>query len=48
MIKKFPCPICKGQGGEKEVILDDGSGPYYKCGYCEGEGLIEINGKKTY
>lgn len=47
-IKKryFPCPICHGQGGEKQVILDDGSGPYYECDYCNGEGLIEIGGKR--
>ena len=46
MLKKkyYPCWVCKGQGGWKEPILDDGSGPYDKCGYCEGEGLIEIGG----
>jgi len=42
----FPCPICKGQGGWHEAILDDGSGPYDECGYCQGEGLIEIRGKR--
>ncbi|MFA5238235.1 MAG: hypothetical protein WC476_00825 [Phycisphaerae bacterium] len=50
MSKYFPCPICHGpichgSGGEKEVILDDGSGPWYECGYCEGKGCIEIGGK---
>ena len=44
-LKCFPCPYCKGQGGEKEVICDDGSGPYYECGYCEGEGMIVIGGE---
>lgn len=43
--RSFPCPICKGQGGWKEVVLDDGSGPFDECGYCEGKGLIEIGGK---
>ena len=33
-----PCPMCKGEGGHKEVILDDGSGPWFNCGLCEGLG----------
>lgn len=41
----FPCPICKGKGGWKEVVLDDGSGPWDECGYCNGDALIEIDGK---
>ena len=41
----FPCQICKGQGGWKEVICDDGTGPYDECGNCEGKGLIEIGGE---
>lgn len=36
------CQCCKGEGGEREHILDDGSGPYYECGYCKGEGEINI------
>ncbi len=44
-IKYFPCWVCKGRGGEKEIILDDGSGPYEDCGWCEGEGMILIGGK---
>ena len=43
--KFFPCWVCEGQGGWKEEILDDGSGPYDECGYCEGNGLIEIGGE---
>jgi len=45
MTKKFPCPYCKGQGGEKDVILDDGTGPFYPCGICKGEGMIEIGSR---
>lgn len=40
----FPCPYCKGQGGEGEVICDDGTGPWYDCGVCRGNGMIQING----
>jgi len=39
----FPCPICKGEGGWKEVILDDGSGSYDECGYCFGEEMIVVD-----
>lgn len=34
------CPACNGEGGETEVILDDGSGPYYPCGYCNEKGVV--------
>lgn len=44
MSKSFPCWVCKGSGGEKEIVTDEGEGPWYDCGYCEGEGLIEIGG----
>jgi hypothetical protein len=36
------CPECKGEGGEKEIILDDGSGPWYECGFCNGKGYMNI------
>jgi hypothetical protein len=29
--KSFPCPACKGKGGEIDVTLDDGTGPYTPC-----------------
>ena len=44
--KYFPCWVCKGKGGETEVVTDDGRGPYYPCNYCEDKGMIEINGKR--
>jgi hypothetical protein len=44
MAKSFPCPYCKGQGGEKEPILDNGEGPWFECGMCDGQGMVEING----
>jgi len=36
------CPACKGYGGELDPILDDGSGPWYECGFCKGEGEINL------
>jgi DnaJ-class molecular chaperone len=32
------CPACRGEGGETDAILEDGSGPWWDCGFCEGEG----------
>ena len=36
------CPDCKGERGQKEVILDDGSGPWYDCGFCNGTGYVNV------
>jgi hypothetical protein len=44
MSKKFPCPYCKGKGSWIERVTDEGQGPRYDCGICDGEGMIEING----
>ena len=38
----FTCPICDGEGGEKEVILDDGTGPYYPCNFCHTTGKVKL------
>ena len=38
----FTCPCCDGTGGETEAILDDGSGPYYPCCFCDEEGKVGI------
>ncbi len=35
------CQECGGSGGEIDVILDDGSGPFEECGWCEGTGLMD-------
>ena len=35
------CPVCEGNYYEKEVILDDGTGPEYYCEYCD-EGKIGL------
>ena len=40
------CPDCKGNGGYKDVILDDGSGIWYPCGFCE-HGYMNVF-KKVY
>ena len=42
--RKFPCPYCKGQGEWVEPVLDYGEGPRYQCGFCKGDGMIEIDG----
>ena len=38
--KKYQCPDCHGSGGEKDVILDDGTGPWEECGFCKGTGEV--------
>lgn len=45
MSKFFPCWVCKGEGTWVEPVTDEGYGPIERCGYCNGEGLIEIGGK---
>lgn len=40
MPRKLICQDCHGTGGERERILDDGSGPWYSCGWCDGMGLV--------
>lgn len=45
MKKSFPCWVCRGKGTWVEVVIHEtGQGPLERCGYCEGEGLIEIGG----
>lgn len=45
-MRKFPCPYCKGQGGEIEIVIEETrEGPYYDCGICEGQGMIPIGGR---
>ena len=34
------CPSCHGAGGETEVLMDDGTGPWEICGPCDGAGTI--------
>jgi hypothetical protein len=36
------CPFCDGEGGETDVILDDGTGPWEMCGFCNGTGKLNI------
>jgi len=38
--KKLTCQECGGAGGERDVILDDGTGPWEQCGFCEGTGFV--------
>lgn len=40
MKKKLVCQECRGEGGYKEIILDDSSGPWFECGWCEGIGYV--------
>lgn len=44
-MKRFPCWVCGGKGTWIEPVTDEGQGPLESCGYCEGEGMIEIGGK---
>ena len=34
------CQSCSGAGGERYVLLDDGTGPWEPCGWCEGTGKV--------
>jgi hypothetical protein len=34
------CQDCRGRGGWRDVICDDGTGPWEPCGWCEGTGLV--------
>lgn len=46
MNNSFPCPYCKGQGSWIEVVIEEtGEGPIYQCGICEGEAMVEIDGR---
>lgn len=38
--KKLQCPACRGAGGEVDVVLDYGQGPFITCGFCEGKGVL--------
>jgi DnaJ-class molecular chaperone len=40
MPRKLVCQDCGGMGGETDVILDDGTGPWEECGWCEGTGFV--------
>ena len=40
MPRKLVCQDCHGYGGRTEAVLDDGTGPYYECGWCEGTGYV--------
>jgi hypothetical protein len=40
--EEMKCLCCMGDGGELDVILDDGTGPYYPCGYCKGNGEVNL------
>lgn len=43
----FPCPVCEGKGGYKEVVTDDGDGPYYPC-YCCGDAGQMVIGSEDH
>jgi len=36
----LPCQDCGGLGGETVPVLDDGSGPFEECPWCEGTGCV--------
>ena len=35
------CPWCNGEGGEREDVYW-GTGPFYKCFWCDGKGEMNI------
>lgn len=37
---RLVCQACGGSGFFHEVEYDDGTGPDYDCGWCEGTGLL--------
>ena len=37
---KRNCPVCHGAGGEVDVILNDGTGPWEECGFCKGTRIV--------
>lgn len=37
---KHTCQDCGGVGGYTDVILDDGTGPWEPCGFCNGTGRM--------
>lgn len=36
------CPMCDGEGGYDEIIDPFLGGPYYRCGYCQGRGVVGV------
>ena len=40
MPQKLICQECRGAGGWFEPVLDDGTGPFEQCGWCEGIGYV--------
>lgn len=42
--KLYTCQYCHGYGGEVDVILDYGEGPFVECWVCDGKG--EVTGKQ--
>lgn len=34
------CPVCNGQGGWIEPVLDTGEGPFYDCFFCKRKGRV--------
>ena len=38
--RRFTCQECGGIGGWRDIILDDGTGPWEVCGYCNGTGKV--------
>ena len=45
---KVKCPMCHGDKGYVEPILDDGSGPFFQCSLCKGTGLVSQSKKMQY
>lgn len=42
------CQEYGGGGGETVPVLDDGTGPWESCGWCEGTGLVSPHVRATW
>ena len=41
-IFKFECPMCKGERGYTEPVLDFGIGPFEPCPFCNENGHVGL------
>ena len=46
--RPFVCPCCDGDGGDFEPETDEGYGPTYECGFCDGKGFVSIRGRLSW
>lgn len=47
-VPRLVCQECRGSGGEVDVVLDYGQGPFIECGWCEGTGLVDSHRRSEW